>query len=90
MVQECGVLVSVVIIMLHKMSCFFCSFSAPCTNGDVELFGSSVARAGIVRVCMNGEWGKVCDGWRDPYFASIVCSQLGFSPYGMWLINSLQ
>ena len=63
------------------------SFLAPCTQGEVELFGSPVAKAGIVRVCMNGAWGKVCNGERDNYFASIVCSQLGFSPYGIDTIN---
>lgn len=58
-------------------------FSAPCTNGDVELFGSPVARAGVVQVCVNGTWGNVCGGELDPYLASIVCAQLGYSPYGM-------
>ena len=62
-------------------------FLAPCTHGEVELFGSPVARAGSVRVCINGTWGKVCNGERDNYFASIVCSQLGFSPYGIETIN---
>ena len=55
----------------------------PCTHGEVELFGSPVTRVGIVLVCINGTWGKVCNGDRDNYFASIVCSQLGFSPYGI-------
>ena len=58
--------------------------SVPCTSGDVQLFGSPVARAGIVRVCVNGLWDKVCGGESDPHLASIVCSQLGYSPYGMY------
>ena len=40
--------------------------------------------AGRVEVCLNGSYGPVC---HDPQFwnnqsVSVVCSQLGFSPYG--------
>lgn len=55
---------------------------ALCANGDIELVGSPVERAGVVRVCVDGTWGYVCDGERDPHFASTVCAQLGFSPHG--------
>ena len=33
-------------------------------------------------MCINGMWGTVCGGELDPNFASVICRQLGFSPFG--------
>ena len=66
------------------------SILAPCNSGDVRLYGTALERAGIVHVCVNGTWGKVCGGENDPHFASVICSQLGYSPYGMFDNNIIR
>ena len=40
-------------------------------------------RVGRVEVCIGGRYGTVCDNYWNYESASVICSQLGFSPYGM-------
>lgn len=39
-------------------------------------------------MCINDTWGTICDYHWTKREASVVCSQLGYSPYGMHYIEN--
>ena len=64
-----------------------CAYLAKCENGDIRLSGGTSVSNGRVEVCVNEGWGTICSDYWDNNDASVVCSQLGYSPYGMLFVT---
>ncbi len=51
-------------------------------SGAILLKGGSSPKEGRVEICMDSEWGTICDNDWDTPDAQVVCRQLGFSDKG--------
>ena len=61
-------------------------YSALCTDGKIQLAHGISNRHGNVHMCVNSTWSQLCgygNSLVDSHLASVVCSELGYSPYGM-------
>ena len=54
-----------------------------CTNGQVRLAGGDNALEGRVELCIDGQWGTVCDSSWTASEASVVCGQVGLLGKGL-------
>ena len=55
------------------------SVGSNCTYGDVRLVDGSNQYEGRLEVCINDQWGTICDNSWAPTDATIVCKQLGYA-----------
>ena len=66
----------------HGDCCIDTDLSCRCTDGDVRLDGGSTPYQGRVEICINNQWGTICDAAFGYYWlnseAAVVCRQLGF------------
>ena len=53
-----------------------------CNTGEIRLVGGANSSEGRVEICINDNWGTVCDDSWDSLDAGIVCNQLGFPKQG--------
>ena len=53
-----------------------------CVHGAIRLVGGSSSREGRVEVCINNQWGTVCDDYWGTADANVACGQLGYSRTG--------
>ena len=56
--------------------------TAPCPTDRLRLTGGNIANEGRVEICMNNQWGTVCDNSWGSADASVVCQQLNYSAQG--------
>ena len=70
-----------IIIIISMYNKLYMSFLA-CSHGSLRLVGGSSATQGRVEICLNSQWGTVCDDFWGTSDAWVVCRQLGYSTSG--------
>ena len=48
-----------------------------CTTGEIRLAGANNPRMGRVEICIDGQWGTICDSSWTASDADVVCRQIG-------------
>ncbi|XP_019860164.1 PREDICTED: deleted in malignant brain tumors 1 protein-like [Amphimedon queenslandica] len=59
-----------------------------CTNGNIRL-GDGAELRGRVEVCIMNVWSTICASHWTVIEATVICSQLGYSPYGAQAVTGV-
>lgn len=78
-----GYLVENIIQVLNCIGIYYNYFVIACAGGQIRLVGGIDLTEGRVEICLNREWGTVCDQMWDAMDGSVVCRQLGLVSVGM-------
>ena len=58
------------------------NITSNCRHGDIRLMGGKNNREGIVEICINNLWGRVCTSGWNTGVANVTCRHAGFSSQG--------
>lgn len=56
--------------------------STVCADGAIHLVGGVTEREGRIEICLQNQWGSVCDNGWGVSDSQVVCRQLGFHTTG--------
>ena len=52
---------------------------ADCIEGEIQLASGRNYTEGRLEICLNNEWGSVCDEMWDITATHVICRQLGLA-----------
>ena len=63
--------------IVHRDTLYFCSFTTDvCIDGDIRVIGGDTIYSGRAEICIDGQFGTICDENWDNTDAVVFCSQL--------------
>ena len=75
------------IIVCQIDTAYYPCIHVGCAQGEVRLVNGTSDLEGRVEICLNNEWGTVCDEMWDTTDAAVVCRHLGLATTGKIVIK---